>query len=111
MELWTMIVSILSGLIICIPLVIKLVQVTRESIRKGNWNELVSMVVEYMIEAEVKIDDNAMRKVWVVEMIRISASQLNYDITDAEWTKISEMIDQLCMMARTVNANTKEVQS
>ena len=59
MELWKMIASILSGLIVCIPLAIKLVQVTREAARKGNWNKLVGMIAEYMAEAEVKIADNS----------------------------------------------------
>lgn len=107
MELWEVIASILSGLIVCVPLVIKLVQVTRESARKGNWNKLVGMMAEFMAEAEVKIADNATRKEWVIGMIRTSASQLDYDLTESEWTKISDMIDQLCTMARTVNADAK----
>ena len=102
-----MIASILSGLIVCIPLVIKLIQVTRETVRKGNWNKIVGMAAEYMAQAEVKIEDNATRKEWVLGMIRTSASQIDYDITDLEWDKISMMIDQLCTMARTVNSENK----
>lgn len=102
-----MIASILTGLIICVPLVIKLVQVTRESIRKGNWNKLVGLIAEYMAQAEVKIEDNATRKEWVLGMISTSANQIDYDITDLEWEKISLMIDQLCTMARTVNSESK----
>jgi len=102
-----LIASILSGLIVCIPLVIKLIQVTRETVRKGNWNKIVGMAAEYMAQAEVKIEDNATRKEWVLGMIRTSASQIDYDITDLEWDKISMMIDQLCTMARTVNSENK----
>ncbi len=108
MEIWNMIAGILSGLIVCVPLVIKLVQVTKEAIRKGNWNKLVGMVAEYMVKAEEKIEDGATRKEWVLGMIRTSAKQIDYDLTDAEWDKISTMIDQLCDMARTVNADKKE---
>jgi len=107
MEVWNLIASILSGLIVCIPLVIKLIQVTRETVRKGNWNKIVGMAAEYMAQAEVKIEDNATRKEWVLGMIRTSASQIDYDITDLEWDKISMMIDQLCTMARTVNSENK----
>lgn len=107
MEIWNMIASILSGLIICVPLVIKLVQVTQESVRKGNWNKLVGMVAEFMEQAETKIEDSATRKEWVLGMISTSADQLDYDLTEKEWEKISEMIDQLCKMAHTVNANPK----
>lgn len=112
MEIWNMIASILSGLIICVPLVIKLVQVTRESIRKGNWDKVVDMVAKFMAEAEIKIEDNATRKEWVMGMIRTSANSLDYDLTESEWNKISDMIDKLCKMARTVNADAalKDVQ-
>ena len=111
MEVWDIIASILSGLIICVPLVLKLVQATKETMRKGNWNKLVGMVAEYMTQAEVKIEDNATRKEWVLGMIRTSASQIDYDITDMEWEKISAMIDQLCTMARTVNNEAREART
>lgn len=103
MQIWNMIAPILSGLIVCVPLVIKLIEVTRESIRKGNWNKLVGMVADYMAQAEVKIEDNATRKEWVLGMIRTSAYQIDYDLTELEWQKIGDMIDQLCKMAKTVN--------
>lgn len=110
MEIWNVIASILSGLIVCVPLVIKLVQVTKESVRKGNWNKLVGMAAEFMTEAESKIDDGATRKEWVMGMIRTSAATLDYDLSGGEWEKISEMIDQLCKMAQTVNSSkVKEV--
>lgn len=106
MDIWNMIASILSGLIICVPLVIKLVQITKESVRKGNWNKLVGMVAEFMAQAEVKIEDNVTRKEWVLGMIRTSAEQINYDLTELELEKISAMIDDLCRMARIVNNNS-----
>ena len=108
MQIWSMIASILSGLIVCVPLVIKLIEVTKESVRKGNWNKLVGMVADYMAQAEVKIEDNATRKEWVLGMIRTSAYQIDYDLTELEWQKIGDMIDQLCKMARTVNNEAKE---
>lgn len=108
MEVWNLIASILSGLIVCVPLVIKLVNVTKESIRKGNWNKLVSMVAEFMAEAEVKIEDGATRKEWVLGMVSSSAKSIDYDLTESEWKKISDMIDSLCTMAETVNAKAKE---
>lgn len=111
MEIWNTIASILSGLIICVPLVIKLIQVTRESVRKGNWNKVVGMVADYMAEAEDKIEDGATRKEWVMGMIRTSASSLDYDLTENEWQKISDMIDKLCKMAEVVNASTKEAKT
>ena len=103
MQIWELIAGILTGLIVCVPLVIKLVSVTREAVQKGNWNKLVSLVSSYMVEAEKKMSDGATRKEWVIGMIRTSAHNLDYVITDADWTKISDMIDDLVAMAEIVN--------
>lgn len=69
------------------------------------------MVADFMAQAEVKIEDNATRKEWVLGMIRTSANQIDYDLTEQEWEKIGDMIDQLCKMARTVNAEVKEAKT
>ena len=106
MTFWEIVASILAGLSVCIPLAVKLVQVVRESARKGNWNKIVGMVAEYMSVAEEKIEDGATRKEWVIGMIRTSAGSIDYDLTEAELAKIGEMIDALCDMARTVNGPT-----
>lgn len=103
MNVWEVIVSILTGLSICIPLVIKLVQVTREAVQKGKWSQLIKMIAEYMTEAEKNFETGAERKEWVMSMIRVSTDQIEYPISVSEWGKISEMIDDLCDMARIVN--------
>jgi hypothetical protein len=103
MNLWETIASILTGLIICVPLVIKLVQVTREAVKKGSWNQLVALIAGYMEEAEKRFSDGATRKEWVMGMIRVSAKKIDYPLTDDDWVKISDMIDNLCEMAHVVN--------
>ena len=103
MNVWEIIASVLAGLSVCIPLAAELAAAVRESARKGNWDKLVGMVAQFMAEAEVKIEDNATRKEWVIGMIRTSAGSLDYELADADWLKISDMIDALCTMARTVN--------
>ena len=103
MNVWEIIASVLAGLAACVPLAAKLVNAVREAARKGNWDKLVGMVAGFMAEAEVRIADGATRKEWVIGMIRTSAGTLDYDLTEAELAKISDMIDALCEMARTVN--------
>ena len=103
MNVWEILASVLAGLAVCVPLAGKLVSAVRESARKGNWDQLVGMVAGFMAEAEVKIGDSATRKEWVIGMIRASAGSLDYELTDAELVKISDMIDALCTMAKTVN--------
>lgn len=108
MNVWEIIASICAGLAVCIPLVAKLVETVRESVKKGNWNKIVGMVAKYMAEAETLLSIGADRKAWVMEMIRTNAAQLEYDLTEADWAKISDMIDALCAMAKTVNGPGEE---
>ncbi len=102
-------VSILSGLAIAIPLVVKLIEYVKKAIREKNWSQLIVMVMSYMKEAENKFDDGATRKEWVMAMIETSAKTINYD---ADMQVISALIDSLCNMTKVVNAgadNTKGV--
>lgn len=103
MNVWEVIASICAGLAVCIPLVVKLVETVRESVKKGNWNKIVGMVAKLMAEAETQIADGATRKEWVIGMVRANAAELEYDLSEADWAKISDMIDALCAMAKTVN--------
>lgn len=104
MNVWEIVASICAGLAVCIPLVVKLVEVVRESVKKGNWNRIVGMVAQYMAEAETLLANGADRKTWVMAMIHENAAALDYELTDSDWAKIGDMIDALCAMAHVVNA-------
>lgn len=73
MEYLELVISILSGIAVCIPLVIKLVSTVKEVVKEKNWNELVSMAFDYMGEAEELFETGAQRKEWVMAMIKTSA--------------------------------------
>lgn len=98
---WNMVSSILSGLIVTIPLVIKLVEYVQKAIKERNWNRLLSLVMDYMKTAEAKFETGAERKEWVMAMVQSSASSINYDV---DMVVVSEMIDALCDMSNVVNA-------
>lgn len=93
-------ISILSGLAVAIPLVIKLVEYVQKSIKEKNWNKLLELVMNLMKEAEGKFDTGATRKEWVVAMVKSSAESINYDV-DIE--AVGELIDSLCDMSKVVN--------
>ena len=101
---WNILISILSGLAVCIPLVIKLVQSVQSGVKEKNWDRLLQMVMQYMAEAEKNISNGATRKEWVMGMLDTAAKTCNYDLTDEERAKMSTMIDSMCDMAKTVNA-------
>lgn len=112
MENWyEIIISILSGLAVAIPLVIKLVEYVQKAIKEKNWKDLLELVTNLMKEAEEKFDNGTDRKEWCLMMVKASADTINYDI-DLE--QVSNLIDSLCAMSRVVNApkeENKEVES
>lgn len=95
------IVSILSGLAIAIPLVVKLVEYVKKSVRERNWNKLLDLVMKLMSEAETKFETGAEKKEWVLALVKASADSINYDI---DTNAVSELIDNLCDMTKVVNA-------
>ena len=94
------IVSILSGIAACIPLVVQLVKYVKKAIQEKNWNQLVTMVTNLMIEAEKKFSTGAERKEWCLAMVKDSADTINYPI-DLE--AVGALIDSLCDMSKVVN--------
>lgn len=94
------IVSILSGLSVCIPLVVQLVKYVKKAIQEKNWNQLLKLVTDLMEEAEKKFETGAERKEWVMMAIKSSASTINYPI---DMDEVSQLIDSLCDMSKIVN--------
>lgn len=100
MEWYEILTSILSGLVVTIPLVVKLVEYVSKAIREKNWNNLLALIMRLMAEAEEKFDNGADRKAWVLGMVEASADTINYDIDIAQ---VGELIDSLCAMSKQVN--------
>ena len=107
MEWYEILISILSGLVAVIPLVTKLVQVTKSYVQEKNWNKIIIMVTEYMATAETMFDTGAEKKEWVIEMLKTSAKVSNFDLTEETLLKISELIDQMCKLSKNINITSK----
>ena len=99
------VVSVLSGLIVAIPLVVKLVEYVQKAAKEKNWGNVLELVTNLMQEAENKFDNGLERKEWVLMMIKASADTINYDINIEQ---ISKMIDSLTAMSKVVNAPVVE---
>lgn len=107
MEWYEIVISILSGLVATIPLVIKLVEYVKKAIQERNWNKLLSLVMKLMAEAEEKFDNGADRRTWVIDMVVASADIVDYNIDPVQ---IGELIDSLCDMSKKVNPPKKEIE-
>jgi len=97
------IITILAGLAAAIPLVIKLVAVVKENAEKGNWNKIVKIVLEQMVEAEKNYTEGTAKKAWVMNQVRVLAKNLEYNYTEIEEAKVSAMIDAICEAAKIIN--------
>lgn len=104
MQYIDVIVSILAGLVVCIPVVVKLGQTVHAAIQEKNWARLLEIAMEFMTKAETMFSTGADRKTWVMEMTRAAAGQIDYNYdADAE-AKVSDLIDEICRVSKTVNA-------
>lgn len=101
MQWYEIIISVLSGLIAVIPLVVKLVEYVKKATKEKNWNDLLKLVTNLMEQAEVKFSNGDERKEWVLMMVKASADTINYDI---DLNQVAGMIDSLCAMTKVVNA-------
>ena len=99
------ILSIVSGILTCIPLVYKICEVIRENVKAKQWNQIVSLVTRFMVEAESKFDNGTDRKAYCMAMIEASANTVDCPI---DMQKVSDLIDSLCAMSKIVNAPAQE---
>lgn len=105
-EFWINVaISILTGLITCIPLVVKLVQVIKDSVKSKNWTALMQLVLKLMAEAESNYSTGAEKKTYVIDSIEAIKSTLNYDV---DMDAVSAMIDSLVEATKKINVNKVE---
>lgn len=97
------VISILSGLAVCIPLVVQLVNTVRAAVQEKNWAQLMDIVLDMMQQAEKMFESGADRKAWVMAGVESAALSVNYNYDDAAKRKVSEMIDAICAAAKVVN--------
>ena len=106
METWVnIIVSILSGLAVCIPLVIKLVEYVRKAIQEKNWSNVMQIVLKLMTEAEKNYQTGAERKQYVMSSVEAIKDTLNCEV---DMNAISSLIDSICQASKIINAEVKE---
>lgn len=93
-----------AAIVAIIGLLYTTVKFVTDAAQKKNWTALVALVMADMKTAEVNYADGAKRKQWVMSMLAAHAAACGYKLTDEDVSKISNMIDELCSMAKTVNA-------
>lgn len=98
-------ISIVTGILVCVPLVIELVSWVKAAVKERNWAALLRIVMNLMAEAEEKFTIGADKKVFVMSQIAAAAASVGYNYdADAE-QKVSDMIDAMCAMSHIVNGD------
>ena len=92
--------TILVGLAVVIPLVIALIKYVSKAAEDKNWNIIVKMVLDLMIQAEKDYSTGAERKEFVMNQMKVMAASVDFEV---DWDKVSDLIDALCDMAHEVN--------
>lgn len=104
MEWLELIISILSGIAACIPLVIKLISYVKALAKEKNWGKLIIIVSNFMAEAETLYPDGASKKEYVINSVLAIAKTIDYPI---DKDMLSELIDSLTALSKKVNIEKK----
>lgn len=107
MDILELLVEILGGLVVIIPLVVKLVEYVKKSALEKNWNNLIRLLLNLIATAEEKFDNGADRKQWVIAMVQASANTINYPISEKE---LGDLIDNLVALTKKVNIAIPEAE-
>lgn len=98
-----LIVSILAGLAVCIPVVVRLGETIKTAVSERNWARLMDIAMDFMEKAENMYTNGTERKQWVMEMVKASAANIDYSYdADAE-KKVGDMIDDICRLSKRIN--------
>lgn len=107
MDILELLIEILGGLVVIIPLVVKLVEYVKKSTLEKNWNNLIRLLLNLIATAEEKFDNGADRKQWVIAMVQASANTINYPISEKE---LGDLIDNLVALTKKVNVAIPEAE-
>jgi len=97
------IVAIVSGILIVMPVLTKLIMYVQIAVKEKNWNLIAQLTLKYMTTAESMFSTGAERKDWVIAMVKTSAQGVEYDLDEAAITKISDLIDTICSASKIIN--------
>lgn len=100
---------VVCALVVCIPLAIKLVKVTKQSVENKNWDRIMVVLIDLMQSAEELIKTGADKKAYVLTMLENISEQIDYPLTDSDWKKISDLIDALVDLSDHINVPEQEV--
>ena len=104
MDWVNLICQILSGLVVLIPLVYKLIDYVIKAGKEKNWQAYMKLLYEYIMEAESKFTNGADKKDWVMDLAEASGRAIGYELDSEE---LSKLIDGIITVTKKVNTEGK----
>lgn len=101
-DITELVLTIIAGVLTCIPLVVKLVEYVKKAADEKDWARLVSLVSLLMSDAEKLFSTGEERKQWVLDSIGDLAATEGIRC-EVDLVAIGKMIDFLCAMSKEVN--------
>lgn len=98
-----LIASILAGVAVCLPLVLKLIQYVKEAAKGKDYQKLIKLTMKFCEEAELLFGTGQERKEWVLHRVEEIAKAMNIEV---DMDAISQLIDDICEASKIINAKT-----
>lgn len=92
--------AILTGMATAIPLVIKLAEYVKKSVRERSWRGLIELTLELMENAEMLFESGESRREYVIDAVGKTARAVDFEFDEQEF---GELIDRICKMSKCVN--------
>lgn len=109
-DMMELVLAIVSGILACIPLVVKLVEYVKKAADEKDWARLVALVSTMMSDAEKLFSTGEERKEWVLNNIETLAAMEGIRC-DIDLEVVGKMIDALCVMSKQVNVEEGNAES
>ena len=92
--------SILSGVAVCIPLVVKLIHYIKEAAAGRDYQKLIKLTMKFCEEAELLFGTGEQRKEWVMRRVEEVAKAMNVEV---DMEAIGQLIDDVCAASKMIN--------
>ena len=92
--------TIANILLIIVPIVYSIVSTFIHIIKTKNWNNLVELIYQWVVEAEKNYTTGADKKAWVMSMVQSTCKSMRIEFDE---NKFSSMIDNIVDITKQVN--------
>ena len=83
-----------------IPMIVAVVKFAKKAIREKNWSKLLDLAMSLIAQAETEFAEGADKKSFVMQMLKASLEEINYEISDED---LSDLVDKVVELTKKVN--------